>query len=185
VVTMPKSCATASFASDYHAATQWYALQVHPPHTTEITGILKRKGYDAFTPWYRVTRRWCDRTCLSEVPLFPGYVFVKMDIRYRMPVLTTSGVRAVVGIGKQPAPIPEDEIVSLQGVVHSGLQIQPWPFLGRRGDRVQIEDGPLAGIAGTLVDVKKTCRVVISVELIERAVAVEIDLDSVRVTRRA
>ena len=105
---------------------------------------------------------------------FPGYVFCRFNPEKRLPVLTTPGVVSVVGIGKIPAPVEDHEISALQSVVTSGCRTQAWPFL-RVGQTVRIEAGPLAGLEGLLVAVKNCTRLVVSVTLLQRAVAVEID----------
>jgi transcription antitermination factor NusG len=156
----------------------WYALQVKSKFTRNVANILECKGYEAFTPYYSVERRWCDRIKTFELPVLLGYVFVKMDLRYRMPVLTTPGVYNVVGVGRQPIPIQQEEIDTVRGLMRSGLLIEPWPYL-KRGDRVRIEDGPLRGLTGILVDVRNSCRVVISVQAIERSIAVHVHRDCV------
>jgi transcription antitermination factor NusG len=109
-----------------------------------------------------------------EEPFFPGYVFCRFDVRDRMPVLNTPGVVSIIGIGKTPAPVEDAEIAALQGVVKSGCSAQPWPFL-HVGQYVRIDAGPLTGLVGRLVEVKKSSRLVISVTLLQRSVAVEID----------
>jgi transcription antitermination factor NusG len=96
-----------------------------------------------------------------------------------MNVLTTPGVVSVVGFGKTPAAIEDSEIDSIRSIVKSGARTSPWPYL-RAGQRVRIEGGCLEGIAGTLVRENDSCRVVVNVELLQRAVAVEIDRNLVR-----
>jgi transcription antitermination factor NusG len=157
----------------------WYCVHVRAKLTRDIADSLGEKGYESFTPVSPVSRRWCDRIGRIEVPLFPGYVFSRLDLRNRMPILTTPGVYGLVGVGKSPAPIEEHEIANLRGLLHSGLPIEPWAFL-RRGDHVVIDHGPLAGVSGILVGVKNRYRLVVSVELIARSIAVEVDADSVR-----
>jgi transcription antitermination factor NusG len=159
---------------DHPNKLDWYALQVKVKLTKDVSRMLTYKGYEAYTPCYPTTRQWCDRTSQVEVPLLPGYVFVKVDPAQRMPVLTTPGVYGMVGIGKQPAPIQEADLESVRRIVRSGLTVEPWSFL-RVGNRVRIEEGPLRGITGILIDVRKTSRVVVSVEAIERSVAVHVD----------
>ncbi len=152
----------------------WFALQVKSKLTKTVADVLRFKGYDAFTPCRSVERQWCDRVRTIHVPVLMGYVFVKMDLRYRMPILTTPGVYNVVGVGRQPTMIQQQEVDTVRGLVGSGLPIEPWPYL-QRGDRARIEKGPLRGLTGILVDVRNSCRVVISVEAIQRSIAIQID----------
>jgi transcription antitermination factor NusG len=156
----------------------WYALQVKNRLTLNVAETLRRKGYDAFTPCYSIERQWSDRVKAFKEPVLLGYVFVRIDPRYRMPILTTPGVYNFVGVGKQPSMIQQEEIDTVRGLVRSGLMIEPWPYL-RRGDRARIEKGPLRGLTGILVDVRNACRVVISVEAIQRSIAVHINRDCV------
>ncbi|PYU87474.1 MAG: hypothetical protein DMG08_28010, partial [Acidobacteria bacterium] len=93
-----------------------------------------------------------------------------------LPILVTPGVRQVVGTGKTPVPVDESEIAALQSIVVSRLQARPWPFL-QVGQRVRIEQGPLSGVEGILLDSQKRERLVVSVTLLQRSVAVEIDGD--------
>jgi transcription antitermination factor NusG len=166
-------------AGDLCDQRQWYSVYVKAKMTRGVVGLLTQKGYEAFTPCHTVTRRWCDRTRDIEVPLFAGYVFTKLDPANRLPVLTTPGVYGFVGTGKQPTPIPAEEIAGIQTALRSGQAVEAWPFL-HVGRRVRIEDGALKGITGILLEVRRACRVVLSVQLIERSIAVEVDRASVR-----
>jgi transcription antitermination factor NusG len=155
---------------------RWFALQVRALHEKIVALTLREKGHEEFLPLHRVRRRWSDRVKNVEVPLFPGYVFCRLDIERRLPILVTPGVLFLVGIGKTPCPIEDSEIAALQSVVRSGLPAEPWPFL-RVGQRVRIEQGSLQGVEGILVNMKKPCRLVVSVTLLQRSVAVEIEQD--------
>jgi len=139
---------------------------------------LEGKGYSAFSPFYRIRRKRSDRTTEVVLPLFPGYVFGQFDSSRRQPVLTTPGVVKIVGSGNGPEPIEDAEILSIQAIVKSDLPIQPWPFL-LAGQRVQITAGPLTGAVGTLLKVKNDYRLIASITLLQRSIAVEIDHDSV------
>ena len=158
---------------------RWYSLYVKPKLTKDIAESLREKGYDAFTPISVITRQWRDRIGKIEAPHFPGYVFARLDLRGRMPVLLTPGVHGLVGIGKQPIAIEEDEIANVRRLITSGLPLESWAFL-RRGERVTIERGPLAGVSGVFLEMKKSYRLIVSVELIGRSIAVEVDPGSVR-----
>ena len=157
---------------------KWYALQVRPRFEKIVAVHLQHKGYEEYLPIYRSRRRWSDRIKEVEFPLFPGYIFCKFDARHRLPILVIPGVMSVVGVGKNPVAVPDDEITAVQGVVKSGLTYGPTGFI-TEGQLARIERGPLRGLVGIVVATKKNCRLVISISLLQRAVAVEIDYDSV------
>ena len=152
----------------------WFALQVRTRHETAIAGFLEAKGYEQFVPLYKSRKRWSDRVKVTETPLFPGYLFCRFDPQYRLPVLKTPGVIQVVGYNRIPAPIDDNEIHAIQTLIASGLPTQPWPFLAV-GDHVRIESGALRGLDGIVVKLKENHRLVVSVTLLRRSVAVEID----------
>lgn len=165
---------------NYDASVEhWYALEVNPLLADSLTGVLHSKGFEVFHPTYLTQRIWCDRTGEVRLPLFRGYMFSRFDVQQRMPIVTTPGVKRVLGIGKQPIPVPEEEIARIRAVVGSRLPVQPCAYLAA-GTNVMVERGPLAGTRGVLLRYGKRCRVVISVELIQRSVAVEIDEDWIR-----
>jgi transcription antitermination factor NusG len=125
---------------------------------------------------YKSLRKWSDRTKEIQQALFPGYVFCRFDYENRQPVVMTTGVTQVVGNGKVPIPIADAEIEALQVAVSSGIPTQPWPYL-RTGEYVQINYGHLAGLQGILVNFKGNHRVVLSVTLLQRSLALEVELD--------
>lgn len=157
----------------------WFALSTKRNREKHVAEILRGKGYEEFVPVYRSRRKWSDRYKEFELPLFPGYVFCRFEPGRRLPVLTTPGVVLVVGNGRVPVPVEDAEIEALKMLVKSRLQLEPWPYL-KVGERVVIENGALAGLEGILQDVRKSCRVVVSVDLLQRAVAVEVDRHWVR-----
>lgn len=161
----------------FEPALSWYAVYVRSRHEKVVEGALQGKGYSAFSPAYRVRRKHSDRTVDVDVPLFPGYVFCQFDVARRLPILTTPGVVFVVSTGDTPQAVEAHEIASLQTIVASGRAVQPWPFL-KEGQRVRVQAGPLSGALGTLVRIKNDTRLIVSVTLLQRSVAVEIDQDS-------
>jgi transcription antitermination factor NusG len=141
---------------------------------------LRGKGYEEWLPLYQAKRRWSDREKQISLPLFPGYLFCRLDVQDRLlPILTTPGVIGIVSAGKVPIPVSDDEIAVVQAIIRSGLSAQPWPSL-TTGSKVLVERGPLVGIEGFVVSVRKTYRLVVSVQLLQRAVAVDIDREWVR-----
>lgn len=158
---------------------QWFALSVKPRHERSSAASLRSKGYEEFVPLYRSQRRWSDRVKELELPLFAGYVFCQFDVRFRLPILTTPGVVRIVGAGREPTPVPDGEIEALKSVARSGLPVEPWPFL-QPGCLMSVEDGPLRGVQGTLLEIKQRERLVLSVGLLRRSIAVEVDRRWVR-----
>jgi transcription antitermination factor NusG len=152
----------------------WFALRVRSNYENTVTTILHGKGYEGFLPFYVSRRAWSDRVKEIQRPLFPGYVFCRFDVQRRLPVVMTPGVVCVVGVGKRPIPIDDAEIASIQAAVRSGLPAAPWPFL-QIGQQVSIERGPLRGTTGILLSYKGQHRLVLSVTLLQRSVAVEVD----------
>jgi transcription antitermination factor NusG len=152
----------------------WYALRVRSRYEHTVARHSQGRGYESFVPLYKSRHRWSDRFKEIDLPLFPGYVFCKFDSLNRLPILSIPGVVHVVGVGKTPVPIDESEIAAIQAAVKSGLPRQPWPFL-EIGHRVRIEYGPLCGVEGILLGFRGHQRLVLSVTLLQRSVAVQID----------
>lgn len=157
-------------------ATQWYALRVKSNCEKVVSTVVRHKGFEEFLPLYRSYHRWSDRQKSVELPLFPGYVFCRIDARFRLPILTVPGALHFVGIGKTPVAIEESEILAIQHAVHSGLPAEPWEYL-RAGQLVRLVQGPLEGLEGILIETRKGYRVVVSVTLLQRSLAVEIERD--------
>jgi transcription antitermination factor NusG len=161
------------------ASFQWYALRVQAKYEGRVSFTLRAKGYEDFLPLWRKRRKWADRVKESDVPLFPGYVFCRIDIGERLlPILTTPGVMGIVGAGRVPIAISDEEIATVQAIVSSGLPSRPIPFV-TVGCRVLVECGPLAGIEGIVVRADKKYRLIVSVQLLQRSVEVEVDRDSI------
>ena len=171
-----KSEPTASTASEPLGSNlPWYAIRVQSKFENQASTVLRGKGYEEFLPLYRSRRRWSDRVKELDLPLFPGYLFCRLDLHDRLlPILTTPGVISVLGAGKVPIPVADEEIATIRAVLGSGLAAQPCPFLNA-GASVYIERGPLAGIEGIVTNLNKKHTLVISVTLLQRSVAVEID----------
>lgn len=160
---------------------EWFAVRVKPKRENFAFENLMARGIEAFLPTYREPRQWSDRIKLIALPLFPGYLFCRSEQPRRLPILTTPGVRDIVGFGNIPATIPDAEINAVRRFIDSKLNIQPWPFL-RTGQVVRIERGPLAGVEGILKEVKGNYRVVVSISLLQRSIAAELDGSWVRPT---
>jgi transcription antitermination factor NusG len=152
----------------------WFAVQVRARWEQSTYQILAGKGYETLLPTYESERKWGGRVRVVEAPLFPSYLFCRFDVLKRLPILVTPGVMAIVSRGRVPIPIEASEIAAIQALVSSGAKAEPWPYL-EVGDRVRIEDTALRGVEGILLGVKGRRRVVVSVSLLQRSVALEID----------
>jgi len=159
------------------ASTQfpWYAVQCWLRKESMIAAQLEGQGFACFLQKYKSLREWSDRKKEVEQPLFPGYLFCRFDYTQRRPVVVTPGVLQVVGCGRTPTPIEDREIEAIQIAVASGVPGQPWPYL-EVGEKVRIHTGKLSGLEGILVNFKGNHRVVLSVTLLQRSVALEVDL---------
>jgi transcription antitermination factor NusG len=157
---------------------QWFALQVKTRFEQRCARILQSKGYEEFLPLYSCNSMGPRRDATEAEPLFPGYVFCKLSTNAKGPVVTTPGVIRIVGHGGTPSSIDDDEIATIRAFVQSGRLVYPWPYL-ELGQRVRVSSGPLRGAEGTLVRVKNADRLVVSLSLLRRSAAVEIDASSV------
>ena len=155
---------------------KWYALQVHARKEQLVASQLQTRNLECFLPTYKSLRKWSDRAKELQQALFPGYVFCRFDYENRQPVVMTTGVTQIVGTGKVAIPIADYEIGALQVAVSSGIPAQPWPYL-RTGEYVQVNYGHLSGLQGILVNFKGNHRVVLSVTLLQRSLALEVELD--------
>jgi transcription antitermination factor NusG len=153
---------------------RWYAAYTSANHEKRVSEQLGAREVEHFLPLYASLRRWKDRKVKLEMPLFPGYVFVRMALRDRLQVLQVPGVAWLVGFDGTPAALPAEEIEALRMSLCKGVRAEPHPYL-TAGRRVRVQAGPLAGLTGILLRRKSGARFVVSVNLIERSVAVEVD----------
>ena len=158
---------------------RWFALQVRTRWESSTAVLLSGKGYQTLLPTYQVRKRWNGKVKQASAPLFPGYVFCQFDSLKRLPILITPGVISVVGRGRVPFPVNDGEITAIQMIVTSGFQAEPWPYL-EVGQKIRIESESLNGLEGILIQFKGNNRIVVSVSLLRRSVALEIDRDCVR-----
>jgi transcription antitermination factor NusG len=153
---------------------RWYALQLRSRWESSVAALLSGKGYQTFLPTYKSAKRGSGRCKDAPAPLFPGYLFCRFNVCDRLPVLITPGVISVVGTGRIPIPVEESEMAAIQQMVSTGMRVEPCPYL-EVGQLVRIEDGALSGIEGVLTSFKGTRRIVVSISLLRRSVALEID----------
>jgi transcription antitermination factor NusG len=159
-------------------AVPWYALAVKHQHERAIEAALVYKGFEAFSPMYRSRRQWSDRTKEIDVPLFSGYVFCRFSQEAKARVLNTPAISRVVEFGGRPAPVADADIEAIRAIVTARAPVRPWPHL-KPGDRVRVERGPLRGVEGVLLRGRDAVELIVSVELLQRSVAVRVDAASV------
>jgi transcriptional antiterminator RfaH len=160
----------------------WFATQVRATTEQHVAELLKGRGYETFVPLMRRRRRWSDRTVVDWQPMFAGYVFCSSTGIPMARINSTPGVIRIVGFGKEPAQIPSAEIEAIRCAALSGRDVEPASFF-QPGQMVRVHSGALSGIEGRLSTIKGSNRLVLSVSLLQRAVAVEIESDLVEPIR--
>jgi transcription antitermination factor NusG len=156
----------------------WHALYTRHQHEKVITQTLAGKGFEVFLPQYRAIHRWKDRHKEVLLPLFPNYVFIQGGLDRMLSIVSTPGVHSLISWGGRPATIPSAEIDAVRRLVESPLGVEPYPFL-QSGELVRIKSGPLEGIMGILVRKTRAVRLVLSVEMLSKSAAVEVDISTV------
>jgi len=159
-------------------ATNWHALFIRYQHEKPVARALTSKNYEVYLPLYRSVRRWQDRTKQLWMPLFPGYLFLHGGIDRPLQILTTPGIIHIVRHGGSPAIVPQAQIDAVRKILASSSAVETHPYLAR-GDRVKVKSGPLAGLEGILTRKKNLVHVVISMEMLGRSAAVEIEMGNV------
>jgi transcription antitermination factor NusG len=152
----------------------WYAAYTSANHEKRVAEQLTTRSVEHFLPLYQAVRRWKDRRVQLELPLFPGYVFVRIALSDRLQVLQVPGVAKLVGFSGTPTALPQEEIEALRASFACGVRAEPHSYLAA-GRRVRVKSGSFAGMSGILVKRKNMVRFVMSVELIHRSIAVELD----------
>jgi len=165
------------------AAGGWYALYTRHQHEKMVARALAGKAFDVFLPLYCVAHRWQDRVQRLMLPLFPGYVFLRAPLDRRAQVVTTPGVHHFVPSAEHPLPLSQSEIEAVRRLASGGTKLEPHPFL-KRGDWVRVRSGALTGFEGILTRWKGAFKLVLSVELLQQSVAVEVDAADVESVRR-
>ncbi len=152
----------------------WFALQTKPRNERKTDRLLRQKGYECFTPTYRLKRKWSDRTVEIDLPLFPGYVFCHFSPSAMGKAISTQGVTRIVGFGGKPAEVAVEEVEALQLLARSDILREPWKYLPD-GTLALVETGPLAGVQGIICADENRRRLIISVTLLQRSVAIQLD----------
>ena len=153
---------------------RWYAAHTRARHEKSVARLLESRSIDFFLPLYEKMSRWKDRTVRLQLPLFSGYVFVRVALADQRRVLEIPGIARLVGFGGQPSDVPDIEIESLRSGLSGLRRAEPCPYLAV-GRRVRLKFGALRGLEGILVKKKSSLRFVISMDLIQRSIAVEVD----------
>ena len=155
-------------------APNWYALFTRHQHEKSVAFALSNKSHEVYLPLYRSVRRWQDRAKALWLPLFPCYVFIREGMDRQLQILTTPGVIHIVKWGGRPAIVPKTQLDAIRQIVESCPKVETHPYL-QSGDRVRVKSGPLMGLEGILTRKKGVARLVVSMEMLGRSAAVEID----------
>ena len=153
--------------------TAWWAVYTRHQHEKAVAEMLSAKGFDVFLPLYQSTRRWKDRSKVLSLPLFPCYLFLRGGMDRKLQIVTTPGVHMILYRGERVAIVPDAEIEALQRAVDGPFCVEPHPFL-KCGMRVRVTRGALAGIEGILIRKKNLFRLILSVDMLAKSVAVEV-----------
>lgn len=152
----------------------WFAVLIRNHSEKSAALFLENAGYECFLPVSSYLRPLSGRVNKLEMPLFPGYLFCRMDPTYRLPVLRTPGVIQIVGVGEDLIPADEEEIAALHRIGKSGVPTMPWPYM-QVGTLERLADGPLRGLSGFMIKIKSGLKLILSVSLLHRSVAVEVE----------
>jgi transcription antitermination factor NusG len=153
---------------------EWYAIRVKSRCEKMVSEQLQQKGYEPFLPMYWSRRLWTDRVKVLQLPLFGGYLFCRFDIEKRLGILRTPGVVNILGRGREPMPVDPRQVEAVRLAISSGQSVKPWASF-EVGQRVRVELGPLRGVIGTLLRYKNESQLILQVDLMQRAMAVEVD----------
>lgn len=156
----------------------WYVLYTRARHEKAVAAELLRRGIEAFVPLREVLSQWKDRKKLVQLPLFPGYIFVRLDQTRRREVLQFFGAISLVGVHGVLTPIPDAQIEALQTICQTKRPVGPSPYR-TEGERIQVVRGPLAGLQGILSEQEGRHCLIVSIDLLQQSVAVELNADSV------
>lgn len=161
-------------SAEPHFDIGWHALYTRHQHEKIAAYILTEKGFEVFLPVYAAVHRWKDRAKRLSLPLFPGYVFFQGGLDRRHEIVSTMGVHSLVCVGTQVAVISDQEIHAVRRAADACSATEPHPFL-HNGDRVRVTSGPLHGVEGILIRKKDGLRLILSINLLQRSIAVEVD----------
>lgn len=152
----------------------WYAVYTCANHEKRVADQFAGRSVEHFLPQYESVRQWKDRKVRLQLPLFPGYLFVHLAVQERLRVLQVPGVVRLVGLHGSPTPVPQEDIERIRAFVGQGLLAEPHPYLAV-GRRARVLRGPLAGMEGIVARRKNRTRLVVSFDLIQRSIAIEME----------
>jgi len=161
-----------------HTEMLWYAGYTASRHEKRVAEHFAQRGVEHFLPLYETIHRWNNGRHRVQLPLFPGYIFVRIALHDRLRVIQVPGFVRLVGFAGLPSPLPEEDINKMKEALNKGVLAEPYPYL-TVGTRVEVRSGPMQGMTGILVRRQNKCRVVISVDLIMRSMAVEVEASDV------
>jgi transcription antitermination factor NusG len=168
-----------SLAEDtLHSEMLWYAGYTASRHEKRVAEHFAQRGVEHFLPLYETIHRWNNGRHRVQLPLFPGYIFVRIALLDRLRVIEVPGFVRLVGFNGLPYPLPEADINRMKEALNKGVLAEPYPYL-TAGTRVEIRNGPMQGMTGILLRRQNKCRVVISVDLIMRSMAVQVEAGDV------
>jgi len=168
---------------ELYSECQWYAGYTAARHEKRVAEHLSQRGVEHFLPLYNTIHRWNNGRHRVSLPLFPGYIFVRIALQERLRVLEIPGFVRLIGFNSLPVPLPEADINHMREALTRGVLAEPYPYL-TVGTRVEIRNGPLQGMAGILLRRQNRCHVVLSVDLIMRSMAVEVEASDVVPSKR-
>ena len=169
---------TVAEREDLYSQTLWYAGYTASRHEKRIAEQLEQRSIEHFLPLYQTIHRWKNGRHRVELPIFPGYVFVRIALRERLRVLEIPGFVRLIGFSSIPCALPDAEIEAMRNALNTGIKAEPYPYL-TIGTRVEIRNGPLQGMTGILLRRRGQCRVVLSIDLIQRSMAVEVEAEDI------
>ncbi len=157
----------------------WYALTTQNRHEKKVHERLEQKGITSYLPLYTTVRQWSDRKKKVAEVLFSCYVFVRIALKDRLPILQTDGAARLVTFNQKPVPIPEAQIEAIRQLLQGKVAMERADYW-TMGQQVEIINGPLAGLKGQLQKVKGQSRLVIAIDAIQQAISVDIDAFSIK-----
>lgn len=169
---------TADTNREQKAMNDWYVAMTQPRHEKAVANRLPAFGVECFLPIYEVVRRWKDRKKIVRLPLFPGYVFTRFVANEKLAVVSDPGVVGIISFGGEFASISDSQVSALRISIERRLRMEPYPYLPT-GSRVRIRNGAFAGVEGTLIKSKNRYTLILSIDLIQRSVRVEVEAPDV------
>jgi len=176
----PAAHADNSGGESVPARVEWFAVYTRSRHEKAVRNSLQQKVVEGFLPVHDVLSRWKDRRKWVQKPLFPGYLFVHVAPFDLEKVRSTRGVVDIVGDGEVPISVPAEQVEGIRRMIEAPVKVDPLPYM-RTGKPVRVKTGPLIGLEGFVVEQKGSCRLVVSIDLLGRSVAAEVDMECVEV----